>query len=454
MSETIYGSQQDLTSSLISLKTNNLLFNTMTNGLVEINESTIINVSSTPINQSDSVSKQYVDQYILDNPPVLPGGSDKQLQYNDGFGNFAGTTNFTWTTATNTLTSTGTLSNGTALWSGNVIRNLVEPTISSDLVTKSYVDKLYTITEHTIDINENTTYTVEQCTNSFINRVGHAGTTLIDLTPSAEDFINYLSNAGTGTTAFFSIKNTSDSYDALIIIVPNIGIVIPDIGVPGTSTIKRQLFVTLRKDQVLNFKIYIVSTVSGNEIVYMTIESISFMKFALDQESNWITKFNFQVNSNNLLFTYYDSLLSIDYFLDRKVPTTILNDSNMIYSSQMLLNKIIIRGPGLTANRTDKFESSVILNQLAPIFFTYPANGLQGSFTYRCGFTIYILNEDSTYSIILDIANSSGWIDIDSTGIKTIGPGQTGIFGLSFFSKNVSSSVDTAYVYTIGICDR
>ncbi len=438
----IRNSFQDLTSTNTTIVSSELFFESITDGIATLQNNILIGIED-PVNLSDAVSKEYVDNYMIANPPVLPGGSDKEIQYNDGNGNFKGLTNFTWTTATNTFTSYGTITNSFAEWSGSQIDNIADQILPSDATNKQYVDSLNDIFETEVNLSDNETYIAVQCVVGLIRRIGTPNTTLIDLTPTASEIISYIySNNGTtpiqvttltnGTTTRFSLVNDSDDDTALIILVPNTGIVVPSIGVPGSF--QKQLFISIHKGYIVNFKVFIES----EDTVYFIIENNNFIKGSQITNTGPITSNEFNIQDSSSYFI--NNLYSIENFLYRIVPTYITNDEDIIYSAETLLNKLIIRGPNLTSDKTDSFDDASNIADLIPYVYQPVSSSV--------GFTIYIQNVDLVYNIIINDTTSTGWTsDFLPNNLVTIGPGQTGIFGLSFYNN-------LAYIYTIGIVDR
>ena len=124
--------------------------------------------------------------------------------------------------------------------------------------------------------------------------------------------------------------------------------------------------------------------------------------------------------------------------------TSIPNDTNITYSADTILSTYIIRGPGLTADRTDSLTNSINIVLLIP----YPFQPTNVSENNPTGITFKIYNKDPTYNIILNMSSPGYTSDYLITGNPIIGPGKTAFVGLSFIRVNY---VNTSYIYLIGI---
>jgi hypothetical protein len=450
----IYGNDLYSTNTTGIIKsTSTIVEGVITDGTTIIENDNITGLVD-PVNLQDLANKNYTDNYVILNPPQLPGGLNGALQYNNG-GVFAGTTTINFTTSPGPigiLVSTGIITDGFATWENNILSNLEEPTNSSEISTKYYVDNINNLNISTIDVNQNSIYDASKCINGYIERVGYSGT-LIDLTPTAISIIKAIPNAVVGSTSSLSVKNvvgpnSGTNNNSLILIVPNIGITIPDTRESSSSTsIVPQLYVVLYKNYQVNFKIIVTNITPGSEAVTFLTENITFIESDVSSSSSQFISDQFNIMSAK---SYFTNILWVpNNFLGRFNPIKIPNDLNVEYSVDNILNKLIIRGSTFTSNKTDTISNASGIINIVP----YPFQPASFQLSNPAGLTFMIKNIDPTYSVTLDQGSSIGWTsDFIPNVISTIAPGKTGIFGLSI-DRSIISSVptNTAWIYTIGI---
>jgi len=422
----------DATNNSLYVKANETIVDLITDNTITINTSGLTGLLD-PVNLFDGVNKKYTDTYIGLHPGSSISGPISSIQYNAS-GIFGGSSNLTWTSTTKIL-SVASLSDGTMTWTGTSITGLVNPTTSTDISNKEYINSFNNITRTTISLNQNAEYTAAQVINGIITRTGF-NDTLIDLLPTAASLIAALQSVKSST---LTVKNETIYDNSIVLIVPNIGINIYSVRKNSTSSIyEKQLYVLLYKNYQVNFKFIVES----NGSISFLIENLSLMTSINDASttSQFISN-QFDITSSSNSFK--NVLHVTENFMSRFDPTIIITDSNIVYSVDTILNKYIIRGPGLTANRTDSLVPAGNLTSIVP----YPFQPTNNSINENTGLTFYVRNQDPTYNVTVNLS-SSGYTADFLTSISTITPGKTGIFGISF---SRTASVNTVWIYVIGI---
>lgn len=137
------------TNETRSLKTDFLESTLLTDGQAILTGGTLSNLDD-PILDSDIATKNFID--TLPGSSGTPGGTDQDIQINDGFSNFTGSNNLIWDGSS--MIVTGSITDGTAILTGSSLTNLVNPVSNQDAVTKSYVDNITTgsLTQVTVNI--------------------------------------------------------------------------------------------------------------------------------------------------------------------------------------------------------------------------------------------------------------------------------------------------------------
>lgn len=418
------------------VKSNYSIIYDMNIGDINISDGVISGLED-PVNLNDACNKSFVDNYISSNPGFSVNGPEGAIQISGvtSTGPFVGSSNLTWTSTTSTLTLSS-LSDGIATWTSNELIDLVNPETENQIATKEYVDVFQNDSLVTISSVENVEYTASQVVNKLMNRITY-NNTIIDVTPLATDLINEIKGSNINSTCRFRIKNFSNSDNSILLLVPNIGVSIYSYR-NTTSELKKELYILLYRNYQALIKIFIKST---TEVVFI-IESIDELS---GYESTSVTQFinnQFYIENNNSLFI--DILSVRNNFLYNVNPITFTNNTNLTYSVNTLLRKMIIRGPGLTADRTDSLTSASNLISIVPQAFQ-PTNNILST---PSGFTFMVKNKDPVYSIIINMSSIGYTSDFLITGNVTILPGKTGIFGISF---NRISTINTTSLYLIGI---
>ena len=88
-----------------------------------------------PVLDTDIATKNYVDTFPGSG---VPGGTNQDVQINDGSGAFTGSNNLIWDGSK--LSVIGTITDGTIVISGSSLTNLTDPVNAQDGATKNYVD--------------------------------------------------------------------------------------------------------------------------------------------------------------------------------------------------------------------------------------------------------------------------------------------------------------------------
>lgn len=408
-----------------------IISNSFTDGIAKLEYGYLHNI--VPLTLHDAVNKLYVDNYISSTSLMNPNGPIQSIQYNNN-GEFNGLSDF----IINSNLLSGKFSDGIATWNSNLIYNLEDPIEKSQIATKNYVDSFSNIKITNIYDNNNMTYTANDCINGIINRYSYENT-LIDLTPSATDFINNMKMEQTK----FSIKCISPtSTNTSIIIVPNLGISIYNtLSSTSTNTSSKQLYIELYTNYIINFTVLITSTstISTDNNVNFLITSINY----LQEYNNISTNTNMSVtNQFDILSasSYFTNILAVESnYISYFVPTYINSDTNSIYSIESILNKYIIRS-GLTSNRTDSITNIFNFYSIVPLIFQ--PNDI--NINKPTGICFYVLNNDPIYSITINMTNN-GWLGDPILGTNPIiSPSKTAILNLCFINN-------VGYIYLIGI---
>lgn len=418
------------------IKSNYSIIYDMNIGNINISEGIITGLDD-PVSLTDACNKDYVDNYISLHPGFSVNGPDGAVQISGvtSTGPFVGSSNLIWTSTSSTLTLSS-LSDGIATWTSDELIDLINPETENQIATKEYNDLFQNNSLVTIDSVENVEYTASQVVNKLMNRITY-NNTLIDVTPLATDLISEIQGSNVNSTCRFRIKNISDSDNSILLLVPNIGVSIYSYR-NASSELKKELYILLYRNYQALIKIIIESTTQ----VTFIIESIDELS---SYESTSITQFvnnQFYIENNNNLFI--DVLSVKNNFLSNINPIIFTNNSNITYSVSTLLRKMIIRGPGLTASRTDSLTSASNLISIVPQVFQ-PTNNILST---PSGFTFMVKNKDPVYNIIINMASTGYTSDFLITGNVTILPGKTCIFGISF---NRISNINTTTIYLIGI---
>lgn len=427
----IYPSALDSTNQSSFIKATTSYITELTDSVATLSGGYLSGLLS-PVTLSDAVNKSYVDSYITSNPSINVSTPTGSVQYNKN-GVFGGSSNLIWTSNTNILTA-NTYSDGIVTWSSGLIQNLEEPLEQDEVSTKKYANNFNNMTVTEIDINENTEYTVSEVVNGLINRISYSSL-LIDLTPLGTDIVNYIkgNTDKIGLTAYFTLFNKSVDNNS-ILLVPNIGVSMYSNN-DSSGELEKILYLTLYKNYKANIKIYVIS---DTEVSFI-IESIDFLEEYTNESLTQFISNSFDIVSNVNILTNLVQVQS--NYLEKFNGVNIINDNDVTYSVDNILSGYIIRGPGLTANRTDKLVNTSILQQSIP----YPYQSIQNNTT---GLTFSVFNNDPTYSITLN-TSVNGYTS-DYIGSSTvIDSGKTGMFGISFGID--SSGTNTVWVYTIGI---
>jgi len=406
------------------------IINTLSDGVAILQNGTLEGLIN-PTTLSDAVNKQFTDAYILANPPVILTGSAGYIQYKiDSVTNaFSSSSNLTWNSVSNIL-NVNSLSDFVMDWTTSAITSLVDIVNTDDddiLANKKYQDTIYNVTQTEINDNSNFEYSASEFVNGIIYRNSYDNI-LVDLTCTGTDIVNIMRSNTTNFVAKSTVKNIGTG---TILIVPNIGTSIYGT-LDGSSEFVKQLYVTLSSNYEVQFSIIVEDSTN----VSLQITSINFLE---TDNKNVLTTSQFISNQFSIqsLNNYYTNILFVNsYFFNRFKPNVFTNDSNVNYSISNILDRLIIRGPGLTSNKTDVMPSAGSFSAIVP--YPFQPTDVDSS----AGLSFIIRNDDTTYNITLDISN--GYTS-DYLGTSyVIGPGISAEFGISF---EVSTTV---VIYLIG----
>ena len=152
------------------LQINSLESTEILNSPVILTEGFLSNLTD-PVANTDVATKNYVDTF---SGGGAPGGSNQDIQINNGIGGFTGSNELRWDGSSLIVTAVGSIiTDGVSTISGGFLSNLTDPVANDDGATKNYVDNQGTsaLSEVDINIRENdVVFTPAQIVNKVINR--------------------------------------------------------------------------------------------------------------------------------------------------------------------------------------------------------------------------------------------------------------------------------------------
>jgi hypothetical protein len=376
-----------------------------------------------PVLLQDAATRSYAE---LNAPGGAPGGSDKDVQFNNGI-TFSGSDNLEFDKGTTTLTTTA-ITDGTVTLGSGRISGLSNPLLPQDAATKDYVDNLFFISETTFT-GTPVTYTGTSMVNGIITRDVLVGGSVVDTTATAEDIVAAVTDPVVGMTFELSVKNyttttpTEDSYTSRISIVGGTGVTI-DFDVPSY----------IYKGYVLNAKIVLEDVSLGTEAVKITIVSNAL----ISNDSYYYKLVQGASSVDTIRLTDYNSISINEKGVDGTVGT---GSTTLIEITDIEDDKGVIGvgGPTVTFGTFVSFTIDIT-----------PFTGFWPQKIWETGSVeAYLVNNSGAPTTI--VTGPEGWT-MDPNSNMIIGIGQTAWI-LVYMNVDLYGPGTTGQIYVLGVFD-
>jgi len=314
---------------------------TISDGVATFSGGTVTNLLPGQEEQ-DAVTKGFVDG--LSNPS-LPLNS---VQYNNM--TFGGSANFTWGVPPGELTINGTIDVGSISISGGTINGLINPTSSTAIATKNYVDSFNSVSTPTyIQSDTGVTYTSQEMIGGIIFRnletYNVYGVKLTDTTASASQLVSYISSPEVGYSTKFKIMNDNPDSNGSTVEVRDNFVLTLQAGA-GVSFYPTGSF-NIHRGYALDAYIVFTNVVTPAVTIVITSCTYSGLNLYLaPAQSSPLIIFN------NIIDYLNYSAMSLQGNIIWNTTNNVVTSQNYSYTTSDIQNQLIIRNPSGVASDT------------------------------------------------------------------------------------------------------
>jgi hypothetical protein len=403
------------------LKNEQLQFDSITCGTIEIMNTTISNLNY-PVNGTDAATKQYV---LDQSSPYFISPIERSIQFNNGINGFASSINLTWSTSS-TLSIVDTFNvNGITL-SNQAITGVSNYYTNDSAVNKSYIPQI-TYSSLTNAAN-NTQLTFSQIYNNLLFRTCTATGIVQDILPDSSTITDELNSLLIYPSSVSNSASTSASF-AFDFTYKFNGTGSSMLLFSGTGN------TFFPKGNFLNYYGPVeVLTVPINTIVsFKCIGASTSFTFCITNLQTLYSNSGQQitdvgVRTDNFFSTFTGTKSS--FIIYPLVKTDIVSNSAHEYTFSELKGLFVTRA--MENDVTDTFEdATTIITNL--------------EFALGYGSSKFVLQNISDFSLTLDIVSSTGWA-VSPASNPVIPSGKNGVFYINYDT--------TCTLFVIGIYDR